>query len=95
MNLTINFLLQTTRILHIGNYTEEELEMIYNFIISVDNEVLIYYLNSKTILSYNSDLELYVEIIYTLIGIYESREEYEKCIQLKIKETESIKILNN
>lgn len=94
MNLTVNFLLQATRVLHIGNYTQEELEMIYNFIKKVDNEILFYYLTSNTILSYNSDLELFVEIVDSLIGIYEEVEDYEKCMELKIKKEEAINILN-
>lgn len=95
MNVTINFLLQVTRILHLGQYTEEDLEMSYNFVTSIDKDVLIHYLNSKTILSYNSDLELYIEIINSLINTYEMSEEYEKCDKLKNKREEAIKILNN
>ena len=94
MNITINFLLQAVRVLHVGGYTKDELEMIYNFMIKVDNEVLFYYLTSKTILSYESDLELYIEITDSLISIYETVEDYEKCKELKIKKEEAIKILN-
>lgn len=92
--LKINFLLQTTRILNIGNYDEDELEMIYNFITSVDNVILNYYNESKTILTYGSDLELYVEIVDELIKIYEEREQYENCSLLIDKKQQSIKILN-
>ena len=90
----INFLLQATRVLNVGNYNEDELRMIYNFISTVDNVILNYYYSSNTIFSYSSDLELYVEIVNTLIRIYEEKEEYEKCSLLKIKREESIKILN-
>ena len=58
--MSLNFLLQATRVLHVGNYDEDELEMIYNFFISVDNEILNDYYNRCTILSYNNDLELYL-----------------------------------
>lgn len=94
-NITVNFLLQTIRVLHVGNYNDEELSMIYNFMSKVDNEILIYYLNSKTILSYESDLELFIEIADALIGIYEGREDYEKCFELKNKKEIAIKLLNN
>jgi hypothetical protein len=40
MEMTINFLLQTMRVLHVGNYDEEELSMVYNFITSVTDDVL-------------------------------------------------------
>ncbi len=92
--MSLNFLLQATRVLHVGNYDEDELEMIYNFFISVDNEILNDYYNRCTILSYNNDLELYVEITDSLIEIFEEIEEYEKCILLKYQKEESLKIMN-
>lgn len=93
MAMTLNFLLQATRVLNVGNYDEEELKMIYKFLISLDNTVLNEYNNKCTILSYNNDLELYVEILNSCILIFEKREEYEKCQKLKDKKEESIKIM--
>lgn len=90
---TFNFLLQATRVLHIGNYDDDELEMIYNFMVAIDNEILNDYLSRCTILSYNNDLELYIEIIDVLIGIYVGREEYERCFTLKNKKEEAIKLI--
>jgi len=92
---TITFLLQSTRILHVGNYEEDELQMIYDYTLDLDNVALNEYLNSSTILSYNNDLELYVEIVDVLIGIYVEREEYEKCFSLKNKKEEAIKLIIN
>lgn len=89
MSISFNFILQATRVLHVGNYDEDELEMIYNFLISLDNEILNDYFNNCTILSYNNDLELYVEIVDVLINVYEEREEYERCMILKEKKDES------
>jgi hypothetical protein len=94
MDISINFLLQTTRVLHVGNYNDEELEMIYNFISKVDKTILFHYLSSKTILSYDSDLELCLEVVNTLISIYEDKEEYEKCVTLTNKKDKIINILN-
>ncbi len=94
MDLSVNFLLQSTRILHVGNYDEDELEMIYKFISKVDKTILIHYLTSKTILSYDSDLELCLEIVTALVNIYEEREEYERCLILTKKKDKIIKILN-
>lgn len=94
MNMSLNFLLQATRVLHVGNYDEDELEMIYNFFISVDNDILNDYYNRCTILSYNNDLELYVEITDSLISIFEESEEYERCLLLKYQKEESLKIMN-
>ena len=60
MSTSLNFLLQATRVLHVGNYDEDELEMIYNFFIAVDNEILNDYYNRCTILSYNNDVRVYI-----------------------------------
>lgn len=95
MNMTINFLLQATRVLHFGNYDEDELSMFYNYLTALDNEILNDYYSTCTILSYDNDLELYVEIINALISIFEEREEYEKCLKLKSKKEESIIIMDN
>ena len=93
MNITVNFLLQVTRILHVGNYDDIELSEIYNFMSTVDNEILNHYLNSKSILAYDSDLELYIELIDVLVNIYEEDEEYEKCKRLLEKKEEAINSL--
>ena len=95
MTMTVNFLLQATRVLQVGNYDEDELVMITNFMSSIDNEILNEYNCTCTILSYESDLELYIEIVDVLIGIFEDREEYEKCQILKDKKDEAIKIMKN
>ena len=94
MDMSINFLLQATRVLNFGNYDEVELSMTYNYITALNNEILNDYFNTCTILSYDNDLELYIEIVETLILIFEEKEEYEKCTKLKRKKEESIKIIN-
>ena len=92
MEKSFSFLLQATRVLHIGNYDDEELKMIYGYVTSLDNDILNDYNNTCTLLTYYNDLELYIEIVESLIYIYEENEEYEKCIILKNKKEESIKI---
>ena len=69
--MTSNFLLQAMRVLHVGNYDEDELVMVTNFVVAVDNEILNDYNNTCTILTYDNDLELYVEILDSLISIFE------------------------
>ena len=85
MNMSISFLLQATRVLHVGNYDDDEVRMIYDYIRTVDNEMISEYINNKTVLSYNNDLELLIEIIDRMIQILEETEEYEKCLVLKNK----------
>jgi len=69
--------------------------MKYNFITSVTDDVLNDYKDTCTILSYENDLELYMEILDICIVIFEDREEYEKCQKLKDKKEEVIKIIEN
>lgn len=95
MDISFNFLLQATRVLHTNNYDENELEMIYNYIVTLDNDTLNDYNNQCNVLAYNNDLELYIEILESLIGIYEEKEQYEKCDSLFKKKEESLLIKNS
>lgn len=95
MNVSFNFIIQATRVLNNNDFNEDELKMIYDYLISLDNDILVDYYNTCSIVSYENDLELYLEILDVMIGIYESREEYEKCHILKAKKDESIIIMKN
>jgi len=95
MSMSINFLLQSTRVLNNSDYDENELEMVTNFIVAVDNDILNEYNNTCTILSYDNDLQLYIEILDELIKVFEEREEYEKCELLKNKKDDSLEIMEN
>ena len=92
--MSINFLLQVTRILHVGNYNEDDIRMIYDQLRTVDNLELKGYYNTCTVLTYDCDLELYIEIIDILLKIFEQKEEYEKCTILYNKKQESLDIIN-
>ena len=93
--MSVNFLLQATRVLHVDNYDNDDLTMIYNFMVNIDNDILNDYNNTCTILSYDNDLGLYIEIIDSLIQIFEDKEEYEKCELLLFKRDESLEIINS
>jgi hypothetical protein len=95
LDMTVNFLLQATRVLSKNNYDEDELVMITNFVTAIDEEILNEYNNTCTILSYDNDLQLYVEILDSLIDVYEEREQYEICDLLKHKKDESLIIMSN
>jgi hypothetical protein len=69
--------------------------MVYLYVISLDNDILNDYNNTCTILSYDNDLELYLEIIDALIKIYEEKEEYEKCSLLIQKKEDATIIIEN
>ena len=91
--MSINFLLQAIRIIHIGSYDETEIRMIYDYLRNLDNVILNDYFNSNQVLHYNNDLELCVELIIKMIKILEDREEYEKCQILLNKREESLDIM--
>jgi hypothetical protein len=93
--MNLNFLLQATRILNKGEYDEDELIMIYNFVTSIDNEILNDYNSTCTIISYDNDLQLYIEIIDALILTFEEREEYEQCEILKNKKDDALIIIES
>jgi hypothetical protein len=94
MEMSFKFLIQATRILQINNYDDKELKLIYEYSVSLDNEILNDYFNSCSIIGFKNDLELYIEIVEAMIHIFEEMEEYEKCFVLKKKKEESIKIIN-
>jgi hypothetical protein len=93
--MSFNFLIQATRVLDKDNLSENELDMVYMYVISLDNDILNDYNNTCTILSYDNDLELYLEIIDALIKIYEEKEEYEKCSLLIQKKEDATIIIEN
>jgi hypothetical protein len=90
--MSVNFILQAIRVLHLGTYTDSEIQMIYDFLKSLDNETLNLYHITNTVVSYDNDLELYIEIIDTLIKIFENQEAYEKCAVLLDKKNEALSI---
>lgn len=93
MDASFNFLIQSTRVLYNNSFDNQELIMIYDFVRSLENDELIDYYNTCSILTYENDLELYMEVVMALIKIFEEREEYEKCdvLQKKFIESEKIK----
>lgn len=92
-NMSINFLLQATKIIHIGNYGDNEINAMYNYLKNIDNVVLNDYFNSNNLVHYSNDLELCVEVIEKLIKILENKEDYEKCQILLNKKEEALKII--
>lgn len=93
MELKFNFLIQATRVLDINSHDDDALNSIYKFLLSLDNDTLIRYNNSQTLVTYSNDLELYLEILNSLIRIYEYNEEYEKCNELLKQKQLTINLL--
>ena len=51
------------------------------------------FFNSYSVISYNNDLEICIEVLNKMMYILEEKEEYEKCQVLKDKKDESINIM--
>ena len=85
ISMSVSFLLQATRILHVGNYDDNDVRMIYDYLKTVDNDMIYEYYTTCTIVSYENDLGLFVEILDEMIKILEKSEEYEKCQILQNK----------
>ena len=93
VKMSINFLLQAIRIIHIGNYNDTEIRMIYDYLRNLDNVVLNDYFNTYSVLQYNNDLEFCIEVIDKMIIVLEEKEEYEKCQVLLNKKEVSLDIM--
>jgi hypothetical protein len=92
MEVSFNFLIQATRVLNIDEYYEDDLNMIYKFLLSLDNETLIDYYKKQTLFGYQNDLELYLDIVDSLINVFEITEEYEKCEKLLGQKNKTLKL---
>jgi hypothetical protein len=68
--------------------------MIYDYLRNLDNIALNDYFGSHTVLQYNNDLEICIEVIDKMIKILEKKEEYEKCQVLLNKKKVSLDIMS-
>lgn len=85
MEISFKYLLQMSRLLTDKIYNDNDLIKMYNFILSIDNSELNEYLLTKTLFSYENDLELYLEVLKNILKIFEETENYELCIEIKKK----------
>jgi hypothetical protein len=95
--VSYDFLLQAVKILHTNQNDKYELDIVYDFIIQLTDETLLSYMEKKTIISYDNDFDLFMELIDRLIEILEDEkyEEYEKCYLLLNKKEYCKKLLTN
>ena len=84
MNHILNsFLLQISELIKSNDFDDDDLRMIFLFTTSVDKSILIHYYYSSGIPPFDNDLDRYDELISDLLSIYDEREDYEKCGELK------------
>lgn len=90
----INYLIYALKILHTEEKNEMNMNFLYEYVLLTDIDTLKLYKIEKTIVP-NSDLEIFIDIIDSLIFYYENIEDYEKCHRLKIKKIECQTMLDN
>ena len=95
MEDTFEFLLHSARLIQLGRYNDEDVNFINELVLSVDNDLLIFYNNHSTIPKLGNDLKIYKKIIQFLIDYFEETEEYEKCIELSNKLNQTDEIIQN
>lgn len=91
---TFQILLKLTRALSEQTYTDEELLISFEFLMSLDNDELKEYVLNSSISTYKRDIDLYIQAVNKLIEIFEEQERYELCWGLKQKKELSIELIN-
>lgn len=91
--MNINFIIQSMKILIQDNYTDDELRMVYDYLLFLDYDTLFSYVLKNTLPKYENDLFILIDVINKLIKIFEKTEEYEKCYKLKLKRDLSLEII--
>lgn len=81
-------------ILSRDDLNDDELRMVYDYLIFLDYDMLISYILKSTLPMYENDLLIYIEVVNKTIKIFEKIEEYEKCHKLKMKRDMAINIIN-
>lgn len=87
--MNLYFIMQVIRLFQSENYTEDELRMAYDYLLTIDKEVLFMYIDKI------EDIEVYIIALNFVLKIYEKREEYEKCFSIKTKIDLAREIINN
>lgn len=81
-------------ILNQDNVSDDEIRMIYDYVLFLDNDILISYFYKNTIPEFDNDLHIYLLVVSETIKVFEKTEDYEKCHKLKLKKDESLLIIN-
>lgn len=80
--------MQVIRLFQLKNYTKDELKMAYDYLLTIDNDILNLYINNI------DDIEVYIVALVLMLEIFEEDEEYERCHQIKNKIDSAREIIN-
>lgn len=83
--MSFDYLMQAVKTLYESTHNENDLNITYEYVLLAEDETLKMYKERNSILSFDNDLELFMELTKKLISIYEGMEEYEKCSRLNNK----------
>jgi len=92
--MNYDFLMQAIKILHTEIEDKSDLYFIYDYVTQTSDETIIQYKKNITIISYNNDVELFIEIINELIKLFENDEDFERCAILLKKKKRVIELTN-
>lgn len=92
--MNINFIIQSMMILSQDDCSDDELRMVYDYLLFLDYDALFSYVLKNTLPKYENDLFIYIEVVDKAIKIFEKTEEYEKCYKLKMKRDLALEIIN-
>ena len=95
MEDNFEFLLHSARLIQLGRYDDDDINFVYELVLSIDNDLLIFYNNNSTIPQLGNDLKIYTKIVKFLLEFFENTEEYEKCVHLKTKLNQTTQIIQN
>lgn len=77
-----DYLIQAVKVIHANDNSEFEINTVYEWVLIVENETILRYKNRNSIVSFDNDLDVFIELIDYLIKLFEKTEEYEKCARL-------------
>jgi hypothetical protein len=89
------FFLHAIKAIHTNDSEFDMLDIAYKFINNVDTETLFEFKKHQSLMTYENDLVLFIEMIKYVNHLYEQKEEYEICSELIIKQKNCEMMLNN
>ena len=74
--MNINFIIQCMIILNQDSVSDDEIRMIYDYLLFLDNDTLISYFFKNTVPEFDNDLYIYLLVVSETISVFEKIEDY-------------------
>lgn len=95
MDETFSFLIHSVRLINSNKASEDDLDFLFELILSIDDDTIINYSSNITIPKLGHDYFLLNRVSNFLLKYYEEKEEYEKCQLIKEKIDHSERLINH